>query len=781
MGSLLQIKRNLLRYCILPLCLVLIFLNNIFAQSNKIGINGFVEDIKTNELITGALISVGSKGAAFSDSSGFFSFLLIPGKYKIECKYLGYENSTKEITVKKNDSKVSLFFYLIPKPIEINKVTVTGKRYKESEQFKTYELQSGDLKNIPVFLESDALRAVQALPGVTSLQDLSSLIYLRGGNFDETLISLDEIPVYNSYHLGGIFGSFNPDIVSKEILYPSNYPVGFQGVLSGVLDIKTKNGNNEKLKGTGTISLVSSKIFLEGPLAKGSFVFSARRTYPDLLLNLLFKNTFPYYFYDFFGKYSIPLDSKNLLSISGFYSRDIYRLFVDENSLVIDKKKDLNWGDKVAKFSYNHFFKNAIFKIDFAYSNSFFGADAKGISFKNTYYASPEDSLNAIEHIYVNNNINDLSFKSEFDLNITGHEINLGLEYRNLSTSYKWDLKELEISNLINGNFEGIFFDFAPTVYSVDDNASIMSGYISDNILFSPSINLTPGYRAIYLKKNGRVLNSPYILLNYNFNKDIKLSASFGRYYEYFFTKRELTNRTYYSPFAIYFIADRQTPLPSSNHFSLGIKIKDLLPSVKIEAEGYYKKRDNIFTSDELTQSSAFTNGYAAGIDVLLKRETGSITGWLSYSFSRSVIYGNEYNYFSGFDRTHNVKILLDYNLSEIWKLSAFWFYSTGLPLTPEVGKYITGVYNHYLGRTIKLAYGRKNSLRYEDYHRLDLGITGSFILGKIIAKPYLQIMNVYMSKNPYNYKPTPNDTSIEEASERGSYIVPTIGITVEF
>ncbi len=770
-----------LKRCFVFIGFIFVNTNNIYAQLNNVEINGLVKDSKTNEIISGAIILAGVSGVALTDSSGYYSFLLKPGKYKIECKYLGYENSIKKIILNKTDSKINLFFYLVSKPIVINKVTVTGNRYKELEQFKTYELQAGDLKNIPVCLESDALRAVQALPGVTALHDLSSLIYLRGGNFDETLISLDNVPVYNSYHLGGIFGSFNPDIVYKEILYPSNYPVNFHGVLSGILDIKTKNGNNEKLKGTGSVSLVSSRLFLEGPLAKGNFVFSARRTYPDLLLNLLFKNTFPYYFYDFFGKYLILLDDKNLFSISGFYSKDIYRLFVDENALVIDKQKDLNWGNKIAKISYNHFFSDAILKLDLSYSNSFFVADAKGFSFRNTYYYSQGDSLDALEHIYINNNISDFSFKSEFDINFTGQELCLGLEYRDLSTSYKWDLKEREISNLINGNFEGIFFDFAPNIYSAKDNSPVISAYSSDKIQLSPSFNLTPGFRAIYIKKTDRVFNSAYILINYNFNENIKLTAGYGRYYEYFFTRKELTNQTYYSPFAMYFISDNQSPMPTSDHFSLGLKIRDLLPSIKLEAEGYFKKRDNIYTSDELTQSSSFANGYAAGIDVLLKKETGNITGWLSYSYSRSVMFGTDYKYFANFDRTHNVKVLLNYNLSETWDINAFWFYSTGLPLTPAVGKYISGSYYGSFGRTFEIAYGRKNSLRYENYNRLDIGIVGNFMWSKIIVKPFLQIMNVYMSKNPFNYKPTPNDSSIEEGSERGSFIVPTIGLTIEF
>ncbi len=600
------------------LLFTLISLSEIFPKIEKVKITGFVIDVKTNERIIGSLILSDGIGVAVSDSSGYFSFKSQPGQHKIKCRYIGYEPSIKEINLEGEETV--LFFYLKPIPIEIEKVTITGVRYKETKDYKTYELQSGDLSKIPVFLESDALRSVQALPGVTTVHDLSSLIYLRGGNYDETLITLDDVPVYNSYHLGGIFGSFNPDIVDREILYPSNYPVKYQGALSGVLSIYSKNGNAEKLKGIASAGLVSSKVFLEGPLMKGNFIFSARRTYPDLLLSLLSKASFPYYFYDFNGKYSIPLDDKNLLSISGFYSKDIFKLFVDEKGFVIEKKDDLNWGNKIAQITYNHFFKNGIFKSDFHYSNSIFGGDAKGISSVNDY-SSIQDSLNHIEHIYVDNSIKDISLKSEVELNFPGQNINVGAEYKSLSTGYNWDIKETEILTSVNVKLVDVFFDFAPDNFNYNDYSRILSAYLSDKIQLTSSFYLMLGYRGLYIKKINKYLNSPYLLANYKLSDGLKLSVSYGRYYEYFFTKRELTRTSYASPFAIYFISNDPSKIPTSDHFSLGLKVKEILPDIRLEVEGYYKNRFNVISSDELSKTISYTNGYSAGVDVLLKEK----------------------------------------------------------------------------------------------------------------------------------------------------------------
>ncbi len=762
---------------IILIILLVFFSDDLFSQ-NKISINGLVKDAKTNERLIGAIILSDGSGVAISDSSGFFSFYCPAGKRKIECRYIGYENSIKEINPGNEVSQLELFFYLKPTPIELEKVTVTGERYKEEDDFKTYELQRGDLSNIPVFLESDALRAVMALPGITSIHDLSSLIYLRGGNFDETLITLDGVPIYNPYHLGGIFGSFNSDIVDREIIYPSNYPINYQGVLSGVLDIKAKTGNTEKIHGIGSISLISSKLFLEGPLLKGNFILSARRMYPDLLYNMLTQGSgkFPYYFYDFNGKYTLPVDSINMFTISGFYSRDVFVVFESDQGFVVNKREDPNWGNLISSFKYNHLFNNGDFELETYYTTTNLKSDAKGFSFKNTNYSSVKDSLNALEHIIIHNNIKELTVRSQLKFSLTGQDILAGIEYKNLSTSYNWDIKEEEISSTINGSLTDVFFDFAPSIFNSNDNTNILSAFISDKFQLTKSFDLLFGYRGLLVRKIDKYLNSPYILADYKLNNKIKISVGYGKYYEYFFTKRELTNSTYFSPFAIYFISDNPKKIPSSDHFSLGVKVNEILPGIRIEAEGYYKTRYNIITSDELTEKISYTSGYSAGLDILLKKDEGTLTGWIAYSLSRAVKNDNGYWYYSNYDRTHNFKLMLSYGLSENWEISSLWIYSSGMPFTPSIGKFITGNVN-----PVELVYGKKNTYRYSDFQRLDIGITGNFIWGNFIAKPYLQIMNVYNSPNPFNYDPVPNDSSIEDGIERGSMVIPTIGLTIEF
>ncbi|MGD8779631.1 MAG: hypothetical protein PVH88_11795 [Ignavibacteria bacterium] len=316
------------------------------------------------------------------------------------------------------------------------------------------------------------------------------------------------------------------------------------------------------------------------------------------------------------------------------------------------------------------------------------------------------------------------------------------------------------------------------------NNEDVISAYISNELILTPKLSAIFGYRAAYLTSINDVLHSPFVLLSYKFNKDIELKLNSGRYYQYLCSKKELIYSTTFAPFAAYFLSESSGEVRTSNHYSIGFNWYDFIPGYNFESEAYYKTRTNLTSSDEITKTTTYVDGYAKGVDLLVKKKEGFITGWLVYSLSRSVK-DRGYEYYANYDRTHTVKALLNFNLSERWQFNAFWIYATGLPYTAAVGKYLSGsYYGAMYGINIfdwELSYGRKNTVRYSAYNRMDIGITGKFIWWGIAAKPYLQILNVYRSKNSFNYDPRPSDTSVHSGTERGSEIIPTIGVTLEF
>ena len=205
-----------------------------------------------------------------------------------------------------------------------------------------------------------------------------------------------------------------------------------------------------------------------------------------------------------------------------------------------------------------------------------------------------------------------------------------------------------------------------------------------------------------------------------------------------------------------------------------------------LEISGYYNKRKNLFSSyPKKLNHYTFEDGYSTGIEVLLRKKIGNISGWLSYSLSKSAKSNGNFYYPTRIDRTHTIKFLFNLKLSESWFFTSFWTFATGLPYTPIIGKYIGGEDINIKGHSFNDEFfdlfpiiGNKNSKRTPAYNRLDIGFSGSLFWGKLLFKPYLQILNVYNSPNPVSYKET--DRSLENTG-RGSTIVPTIGVRVDF
>lgn len=763
---------------------IILISNVIFAQSL---VKGYVIDDKSDEKIPNAVLVINNSKNYLSDSTGFFSFNLPDGKYDIQINALGFHSSKLQLEMVDSFGK-ELFVRLIPAPILIEGVTITGERFTKEINSYTYELKPGDLSKIPQVAEPDVMRSIQALPGVTAINDLSSLIFLRGGNFDETLISLDNVPIYNPYHLGEMFSSINPDIIQLQRLYTSNHPSNYGDYLSGILDLKSKSNN--KLSGSVSLSLISSKISTSVPISSGVLTLAGRRTYFDLIGALSGMN-FPYYFYDLYGKYEIPLDKNNLLEASAFYTRDTYDIFSDEEYEKTSGSKNPSWGNFLLSTKFTHYFdKDEYFNFNIFSSISTLNADAEAKV--NQLYNLDEFNPDSTNSMFIDNAIIENGILSALSFGLEGQKISIGAELKLIKLKSDWNIRENDLSGIIKYPFQEVFFDFAPNPYSSNDKFYKYSFYLLDNIQLTKDVELIAGIRSTYISELKKIFFTPYFLSIYKLNENLQLKLSFGSYYQYLYTIKDQQHEELYAPFSSYFIAKNKDQVSHSNHYTIGIEFKELIGDINLNVEAYYKTRENLASSYKLDRSITFEDGSAKGFEILLKKVTGFYNGWISYSLSRSVKENNDYTYFSNYDRTHSLKILVNFNLSDTWILSSFWTYTSGLPATPAIGKFLRGndyLNNHYgyptlidyEGRVWEIIEGRKNSIRLSDFSRLDLGITGNFLWGKVMIKPYLQVLNVYNSFNPYFYSASGNDTSISDGEDRGSFVIPTIGVTIEF
>lgn len=756
------------------------FCHQILAQSKAIKIQGVVFDNKTNEKLVGAYLSIADSGVAVTNSKGYFSFTTSLCSFKISAKMLGYKKETKTIQLHETEKDINLFFRLTPELVKIPLVTISGEKFYEDVKYKTYELQQGDLRRIPQFGEADALRAFQALPSVTSVNDFSAQLFLRGGNFDETLIALDDVPVYNPYHLGSFFSMFNTNIIEKQTLYPSNYPNKYGGYLSGALNITTKPGNFEKTNSSVSVGLISSKAFVETPIGKGSLILAVRRTYFDLLASLFVKKNdsdFPYYFYDAYAKYNYPIDKSNHLSVSLLHSRDILKMYDKTFYQNINVKDEPAWGNNLYSIKYSHLFNNQCsIDVQLYYTSSLLIADGQSIS-----------NLN-LTRTKINNSIKDISSIVKLNYAFTGHNLQAGLELKKLELSYDWIVGESNLSDF-GSSLEETFFDFAPTKYFATNNESFYNIFVRDKIILTKELDVTLGLRNSYLSKLNENLITPTLNLNYKYNADINVIFNYGKYFQNLFVLKD-QNSLLLDPFSAYFLPE-DSELANSHNYSLSLILSDFIFGSSLELSGYYNIRKNLRSSyANKLNHFVLEDGFATGLEILLKKDMGDISGWLGYTLSKSVKSNTVFDYPSRIDRTHNIKFLFNLKLSESWFFTSFWTFASGLPYTPILGQYIAGEQvnledhsyygddDYFYDFNLHPITGNKNSFRTKSYHRLDIGFTGSFFWGTFLVKPYFQVLNIYNSPNEVSYKKSKR--SLKD-TQRGSNIVPTFGLTVDF
>ncbi|NOX17819.1 MAG: TonB-dependent receptor [Chlorobi bacterium] len=766
-------------YFLFILSLLATISSTIISQDKKSTVKGYVLDATTKEKLSYVSIfdSTTFKGTSTS-KRGYFSFALSSGAHLLRVSLLGYKPVTKKIFVKHNET-IEIIFNLTPLPIEIEAVTIQGEKIKKNIRERTYDLSVADLREIPQVFEPDPIRVVQALPGVTAANDFSGALYLRGGNFDETMIAIDNVPLYNPNHLGGMFSSVNSDIIANEELYLSNYPQKFGGFLSGILNIQTKKFSN-KFSAVASVGISSAKITVKTPLFKGSLLASYRRTYLDLVNLFLKDEGFPYSFNDLFLKYSYPLNKKNLIEVTGFYSQDKYILFTRGDYDYLDADPYPSWGNKLIKASFLHLFnKNISLNFNCFVSNAYMNSNFLMKRYGQTEYAN------------VVNSITDITAKINAEITFTGNSLMLGAEVKNLFLKYFWDINSNELYDLIYP-VQDVFFDYAPNPYRYESSENIISFFILDQLLISKLFSIQVGFRSTYLRHLNKNYLLPSFKISFSLSEKIEIAFGYGRYIQYLNSFKERKSENLFAPFTTFFLPQKESQLSKSNHFILGVYAENLFLNSKLSVELYYKLRQNLTASYNYTPIYRNEDGYAYGMDILFKKNIGKITGWIGYSLILSIKEGEYYNYFTVYDRTNNFKILIGYQFFKKWRINAFWTYATGTPYTPITGKFISAndysndrdpnifIYNPSLNwRGLE---GTKNSMRLSDSHRLDIGITGSFIWGGFIVKPYLQILNVYNSSNPYFIdNKSFYDSNVKNKEIRGSTIIPTIGVTFEY
>jgi hypothetical protein len=761
-------------------------LSCIFAQEGTI--SGFIFDETSRESLIGANVYLkGTDMGTATDGQGYFVLSNIPtGQYDLLISYLGFESKHEQIQMEES-GKIVLDIELKPALVEMSSVEVSAEKLarKVNIQISRTNLNVRQLKTVPQVGEADLFRTLQALPGVLTESEFSTGLIIRGGNSDQNLILLDGITVYNPSHVGGFFSSFILDAVKEADLMKGGFNADYGGRLSAVLNVRSRDGNQKKFSGKTSLSLLSFQSTLEGPIGKGAWLAAGRRTYFDQV----FKGTqleFPYYFWDLQGHIFQDLTSQDRVSISWYAGTD--DLYWDEFQL------EGKWGNETISLNYRKLFGQKLIANTLLAKSRFdilfgLGGDA-GINEKDY--------------------IDDMTFRSDWTWFASQKsQVKFGLEYKDLDFVY---------------TASGFGQELYKSITATEEFAS----YVKLKYWVSPALLLEPGYRLEYYgHSETSIFHDPRFSLKYLLTDNRYINFSMGRYHQFMETIQDDFNPKILDA---WFAVDSSVEPASAEQFVLGYE-EYFSNNIRLQIEGYYKDLHNLLTvvdsrsteddgmsSENLDSLVDVGDGYAYGGEFFLQKEVGRVNGWVSYawSLSRKTLNGKEY--YTNWDRRHVFNVIGNIQLNKKWSGNFKWTYQSGQPFTPILGYYEEhlpgGSMSDVFYRTIP---GVRNSGRYPNYHRLDMGFTRKINNKFMKGEFFIQVVNAYWKKNVFRYfyefgntfngldddgdwdiklhdengngKPDWGEPNVDEADEgtpqlqkvNGLPIIPTFGISVEF
>lgn len=748
----------------LTILFFLIGLGLSFAQKkDSYQIKGVITDQNTKEPLTGVPVGIKelpSRGVS-TDISGSYSISLLPGKYTLQVSYIGYETQEVKITVEKNSFVKNIA--LKSSSVNLDEVVVSQRKPDDNVtavQTGVERIDIQEVNKLPVLMgERDIIKTLQLMPGVKSTGDGSSGMFVRGGSVDQNLILLDNVALYNASHLMGFFSTFNSDVVRDAMLYKGSMPAQYGERLASILDVQQRNGNTQDLGVSGGIGLISSKLNIEGPVQKGksSFIVGARRTYADALARMsgAKEATDAYlYFYDLNAKVNFWLSSKDQLTFSGYWGKD---------KMVLKNTADTDWGNLIAALKWSHMFSNKWNSATTLTFNKYKYHAQADFGMSMEAQANITDWGLKQEFVYHANNLN--SWK--FGLQSTRHRLdpgNFSVSTANINLYNRYSLEnavyasnQIQLTDKLEVIYGLRLSAFSAMgkgeYYTLDDNRSVTdSTWYRSGKFVKTYINLEPRVSAAYKLNSFSSLKAAYARTTQNMHL--------------------LAHSASGTPYDRWTMSSNNVKPQIGDQYSLGYfrNFKDNTYEFSVEA--YYKHLKNQIDFKDNADYEGYNvieteilsgKGRAYGVELLLKKRKGRLTGWISYTLSKSekqidgINSDRWYNTYQ--DRTHDISIVGMYDLNKKWSLSAAWVYYTGNALTYPSGKYQVD------GKDV-MYYAERNGYRAPAYHRLDLGATCKLKqTRKFSSELAFSLYNAYGRENAYMINFRTNDDDPDKTS----------------
>lgn len=720
-------------------------------------LSGFISDQSNGESLPYATVVL--KGpdrpiGALSNVDGYYAIQGVPEDtpYVLNISYIGYISFQDTLTFRASETR-RLDVQLKPDLIVVEEIVVVGKREEEEQRIQPgfVEVETAKIREMPAIGETDILRSLHLLPGIQAASDISAGLYIRGGGPDQTLILLDQMPLYNPSHAFGFFSTFNPDAIRDMSLHKGAYPAKYGGRLGSVLDVHNKDGNRKGFDASGGVSLIAARLTLEGPTPKGSWMVSGRRTYIDPLLSFIRdeETDVPtYYFYDLNAKLNQDFSDNDKMQVSGYFGRDDLSFDVDEDSFF-----GIRWGNTAFLGKWTHVFSPALFG-NFVVA----GSD----------YASKIE-LNILDTpILLSNSISDFTIKGDVDwFAARDHAISGGF----LATRYDFEFyQEFNRSSQFDLNL----------------TPNLLSMYVQDHWQPGSAADIRLGMRSSYFSAGDRLHVEPRLSMSYR-RGNWRWKAAGGSFHQYL----QLVTTELFSGGDYWVPLDESVEPGRSWQSVAGVEWE---PSERYQAtvEAYYTDMANLIVLDNRiaadidakTVEDTFLSGgtgYATGVEVFLQRRTGRLTGWIGYTLGwtrRTFAELNQGKTFPPkYDRRHDVSFVSNYRLGR-WSFGANYVYGTGQAFTPASARYSlrSPAVPHRHTESLVLPSDR-NSARLLPYQRLDLSVKMRFRAFEVNGEFYVQVFNVFNRRNEWFVIFDESNPDVIKMLP----IVPTLGINFNF
>lgn len=731
-----------------------------FAQ--QVTLSGFVTDKSNGETLPYASVVLKGSGepiGALGNVDGYYAIQGLPSDkpLSLTISYVGYVGFQDTVTFDAGEKR-RLDVSLTPDAIMTEEIVVEAERDDEERLIQPafVEVEAAQIREMPAIGEADILRSLQLLPGIQAASDISSGLYVRGGGPDQTLILLDQMPLYNPSHAFGFFSTFNPDAIKDMSLHKGAYPAQYGGRLGAVLDVRNKDGNRKGFQGTGGVSLIASRLTLEGPTGGGSWMVSGRRTYIDPLLSLVRNDSTDvpsYFFYDLSAKVNQDISGNDKLQVSGYFGRDDLTFDVDTDTFF-----KIRWGNTAFTGKWTHVFSPSVF-------GNFMVAGSK--------YTSTS-TLNIFDTpILFKNSIQDYTVKGDLDWFATrDHALSGGFLFTHYDFEFLQEFNNEEQLNLLQ----------KPNLFSL---------YLQDHWQPGNRWDIRLGARGNYFSEGSRWQVEPRFSASYQANENWRVKTAGGFYHQYL----QLVTTEAFAGSDFWVPLDETVEPGRSWQGVVGVEWE---PSSKYQltVEGYYTDLANLVVldtrvaadSEAETSEEVFVSdgkGYATGMEVFLQRRMGRVTGWVGYTLGWTRRSFDEINggqeFPPKYDRRHDVSFVASYRLGR-WTFGANYVYGTGQAFTPASARYTLrspGIPDRQVEDLVLPA--DKNSARLLPYHRMDVSVKRKFGFWGIDSEFYVQVFNVYNRRNEWFVQYDVDDPETDPDVVKMLPIVPTIGINFGF